>query len=188
MRFLVPLVALCALSTAPLRASDIFNITLSAGLSGLSGSGTFTTDGICSVCRPGLGLLSLTINIGLDNSGLNAFDISDDNLFNVSYERGPNFLFYDAHNSETGDILNMIDNLWDLTRAGSMIGAGTFSVTPVPEPHSLFLLMPIVAIVGLRWRHQRASKTPGNRRPCTPLLFAVSSTQHARALLFGARS
>ena len=31
-----------------------------------------------------------------------------------------------------------------------MIGSGTYFVTPVPEPSYLFLLMPIVALVGLR--------------------------------------
>src|SRR5262245_29640471 len=67
MRFLLPLVALCAFSSAPLRASDLFDITLT----GTSGSGTLTTDGICAACEPGAGLLSLTINIGQD-SGMNA--------------------------------------------------------------------------------------------------------------------
>jgi hypothetical protein len=69
MRFLLPLAALCALSSAPLRASDIFNITLTGELGSPSGSGTFTTDGIRVLCRPsglGGGLLSLTINIGPD--------------------------------------------------------------------------------------------------------------------------
>jgi hypothetical protein len=30
----------------------------------------------------------------------------------------------------------------------------TLSVTPIPEPCSLFLLMPTVVLVCLRWRHQ----------------------------------
>jgi hypothetical protein len=73
MRLLLPLVALCALSSVPLRA-DMFDITLSGTT--LSGSGTFTTDGTCSLCKfPGFGLLSLTINIGPD-SGADAFDLS----------------------------------------------------------------------------------------------------------------
>jgi hypothetical protein len=87
MRFLRSLVALCALSSVPLRA-DMFNITLSGSL---SGSGTFTTDGTCVICMPsGLGLLSLTINIGPD-SGTDAFDIRDDAFFTALtlYQRLP---------------------------------------------------------------------------------------------------
>jgi hypothetical protein len=161
MRCVLPLLALCALSSVPLRASDIFDMTLTGQL---SGSGTFTTDGTCTVCMPGSGLLSLTVNIGPD-SGTDAFDISDDHLGPVFYQRGANFLFYSGTNSETGDVLNMVaePNNWALTGAnGSTLGTGTFSITPVvvPEPSSLFLLMPIVAIGGLRWRHQRA---PGKR-------------------------
>jgi hypothetical protein len=80
----------------------------------------------------GLGLLSLTINIGPD-SGMNAFDISDDHLGTVFYQRGANFLSYSGTNSETGDVLNMVvePNNWALTGAnGSTLGTGTFSITP----------------------------------------------------------
>jgi hypothetical protein len=73
-RLLLPLLALCALSSAPLRASDIFDITLTGNPGSVSGNGTFTTDGICVFCRPDLGMLRLTINIGA-NTGMDAFDI-----------------------------------------------------------------------------------------------------------------
>ena len=145
MRFLLPLVAICALSSVPLRA-DILNITFSGSL---SGNGTFSTDGTCTLCRPGFGLLSLTINIGPD-SGADAFDLSDDGLGALTlYQRPGNTLAYQGTNSETDDFLDMELNIWFLTRAGSTIGSGTYSVTPtpVPEPRSLFLLMPIVALV-----------------------------------------
>jgi hypothetical protein len=155
MRLLLPLVALCALSSVPLRA-DLFDITLSGTT--LSGSGTFTTDGTCSLCRfPGFGLLSVTINIGPD-SRADAFDLSDDGLGALTlYQRPGNTLAYQGTNSETNDFLDMELNIWFLTRAGSTIGSGTYSVTPtpVPEPRSLFLLTPIVALGGLRLRHQR---------------------------------
>jgi hypothetical protein len=154
MRSLLSLVALCALSSVPLTA-DMFNITF---LGSLSGRGTFSTDGTCTLCQvPGFGLLNLTINIGTD-SGTGAFDISDDGLGLTLYQRPPNNLAYTGTNSETNDFLDMKLNIWSLTRAGGTVGSGTFSVRPaasVPEPRSLFLLMPIVALVGLRWRHQR---------------------------------
>ena len=160
MRFLHTLVALCALSSVPLRA-DTFDITFNVLFGGLTASGTFTTNGICGFCTPGSGLsqglLSLTINIGPD-SGASAFDISDDGIGPKIYNRPANTLLYMGSNSETNDFLDMALNDWFLTRAGSSIGSGTYSITPaaaIPEPSYLFLLMPIVALVGLHWRHQR---------------------------------
>jgi hypothetical protein len=60
------------------------------------------------------------------------------------------FVTAPLYNSETNDFLDMELNIWFLSQAGSTIGSGTYSVTPVPEPSYLFLLMPIVALVGLR--------------------------------------
>ena len=138
MQFLLSLVALSALSSVPLRA-DMFHITLSGSL---LGSGTFTTDGTCVICMPsGLGLLSLTINIGPD-SGMNAFDISDDHLGPVFYQRGANFLFYSGSNSETADVLNMVaePNNWALTGAnGNTLGQGRRN----PEKYTLSVCRPL---------------------------------------------
>ena len=161
MRLLLPLVALCALASAPLRA-DIFDITLTGNPGSPSGSGTFSTDGTCTLCTPGSGLLSLTVNI-VPNSGTDAFDISDDALGTLTlYQRSANTLAYQGTNSETNDFLDMELNIWFLTRAGSMIASGTYSVTPaavVPEPSYLFPLIPMVALVSLRLRHQHRVRT-----------------------------
>ena len=161
MRLLLPLVALCALASAPLRA-DIFDITLTGNPGSPSGSGTFSTDGTCTLCTPGSGLLSLTVNIG-PNSGTDAFDISDDALGTLTlYQRSANTLAYQGTNSETNDFLDMELNIWFLTRAGSMTASGTYSVTPaavVPEPSYLFPLIPMVALVSLRLRHQHRVRT-----------------------------
>src|SRR6516162_9508609 len=158
MRLLLPLVALCALASAPLRA-DMFHITLTGSQ---SGSGAFSTDGTCTLCTPGSGLLSLTVNIG-PNSGTDAFDISDDSLGNLTlYQRSTNTLAYQGTSSETNNFLDMELNIWFLTRAGSMIASGTYSVTPaavVPEPSYLFPLIPMVALVSLRLRHQHRVRT-----------------------------
>ncbi|HKE23328.1 MAG TPA: PEP-CTERM sorting domain-containing protein [Bryobacteraceae bacterium] len=156
MRSLFLLLALCVvLLSVPLRASDISDITLTGSL---SGNGMFSTDGICSLCQfPNAGLLSLTINIGPD-SGTDAFDLSDDSLGTIKlYQRPTNTLGYQGTNSETNDFLDMELNVWFLTRAGSTIGSGTYSVTPapVPEPASLILLIAGVALIVLslrRWR------------------------------------
>jgi hypothetical protein len=161
MRLLLPLVALCVLASAPLRA-DMFDIRLTGNPGSPSGSGTFSTDGTCTLCTPGSGLLSLTVNIG-PNSGMDAFDISDDALGTLTlYQRPANTLAYQGTNSETNDFLDMELNIWFLSRAGSMIGLGTYSVTPVaavPEPSYLFPLMPMVALVGLRLRRQHRVRT-----------------------------
>ena len=150
LRLLLPLVALCTLSSVPLSA-DMLDIRLSGSL---SGSGAFTTDGTCQMCLPGAGFLSLTINLGPD-SGTDAFDISDDALGPLTlYQRPTNTLAYQGTNSETNDFLDMELNIWFLTRAGSTIGSGTYSVTPVPEPSSL-LLITVVALVCLPWRHRQ---------------------------------
>ncbi len=153
MRFLLPLIALCALSSVPLRA-DMLNITFSGSL---SGSGTFSTDGTCTLCVPGSGLLSLTINIGSDD-GTSAFDISEDAFITtLTLFQRPDNLAYAAINSEDSDILDMELHFWNLSRAGHSIGSGTYLVTPAaaPEPSSLFLLITTVPVVGLLWRHGR---------------------------------
>jgi hypothetical protein len=135
----------------------MLDITLTGNPGSPSGSGTFTTDGICTLCTPGSGLLSLTVNIG-PNSGTDAFDISDDVLGTLTlYQRSTNTLAYQGTNSETNDFLDMELNIWFLTQAGSTIGSGAYFVTPataVPEPSYLFPLMLIAALVGLHWRHQ----------------------------------
>jgi hypothetical protein len=89
---------------------------------------------------------------------MDAFDITDDSVSLLLYQRPPNNFDYTGINSETGDLLDMELNLWSLTRAGTVIGSGPFSALPVasaPEPGSLFLVMPVIALIGLRWRRQR---------------------------------
>jgi hypothetical protein len=101
-------------------------------------------------------LLSVTINIGPD-SGADVFDIVDDSVSLLLYQRLPNNFDYTGINSETGDLLDMELNLWSLTRAGTVIGSGPFSALPAvaPEPGSLFLVIPAIALIGLRWRRRR---------------------------------
>ena len=88
---------------------------------------------------------------------MNAFDISDESFVDARYERPFNMLTYDGINSETFDNLSLFSGTaWALHRPdGSELAFGTYSVTPVPEPSSLFLLMSFVGLGGLRLRHQR---------------------------------
>ena len=84
-----------------------------------------------------------------------AFDINDDvGSVNALYNRSVNALAYSSFDSETDFHLSIIGTTWQLVGAGT-VDVGTLTVTPVPEPGSLFLLMPIVAVVGLHLRHQR---------------------------------
>jgi hypothetical protein len=73
----------------------------------------------------------------------------------IRYTTDPQIpLIFFGNNSETSDMLEMGSTFstWDLRDApGFITDSGTYSVTPAPEPRSLFLLMPIVVIVGMRW-------------------------------------
>jgi len=106
-------------------------------------------------------MLSFTINFDRD-TGPDAFDGIDD-VSAATYFRIENTLGYHGVNSETGDLLfmdppaigTMFPATFAFTRDGSLLATGTFAITPAPEPRTLFLLLPVVALVGLRWRPQR---------------------------------
>jgi hypothetical protein len=67
----IPLLALLFALSAVARA-DSFQITFT-GIG--SGTGQFTTDGVCTMCSPGAGLLTWLVEVGPD-TGPNAFDIT----------------------------------------------------------------------------------------------------------------
>lgn len=153
------LMAFVLLLGASVARADQFQITL---VGDLLGTGSFTTDGTCSMCGVvpfGSGLLTLTISIG-SFTGPSAFDIVDDDVFDFGgpqYNRSANSLFVPHwDNSEAAGQLDF-DQLgtWDLgTLSGRFIG--TYTIAPaserVPEPSTLALLLSAVALLvfGLR--------------------------------------
>jgi hypothetical protein len=80
----IPLLALL-LALSAVASADSFQITFT-GVG--SGTGQFTTDGVCTMCSPGAGLLTWLVEVGPDN-GSNAFDITDDGIATMTgtYDR-----------------------------------------------------------------------------------------------------
>jgi hypothetical protein len=138
------------LSVATARA-DSFQLTF---IGDLSGTGTFTTDGLCTGCIIGHGLLTFTLNLGSD-SGASAFDITDDSgSQNTSYNRTVNTMGYAAINSETGDGLSFSTggagtHTWVMGNATQSF-SGTYTITPIatPEPRLFTLLLTGLLLVG----------------------------------------
>jgi hypothetical protein len=81
---LIPPLVLFVVSTHVAKA-DSFQITFTGNA---SGTGQFTTDGVCTMCFPTAGLLTWLVSIGPD-SGSNAFDIVDDGpaTVTITYDR-----------------------------------------------------------------------------------------------------
>jgi hypothetical protein len=146
---LIPLLVLFVVSTHVAKA-DSFQITFTGNA---SGTGQFTTDGVCTMCFPTAGLLTWLVNIGPD-SGSNAFDIVDDGpaTVTITYDRLTNsFSSIGTFNSENNDFFILFpDKSWDLsTLNGDFFG--TYAVTPagVPEPPtSALLLLSAMVLVG----------------------------------------
>jgi hypothetical protein len=158
LRFIPLLALLFALS--PVASADSFQITLT-GFG--SGTGQFTTDGVCTMCSPGAGLLTWLVEVGPD-TGPNAFDITDDGIatMTITYDRLTNsFDSIGTFNSENNDFFILHSTLtWSLS---SLQGdfSGTYTVAPVastPEPSTLLLLFlsALALASGMAWRR----KTP----------------------------
>jgi hypothetical protein len=132
--------------------ADSFQITFNGNA---SGSGQFTTDGVCTMCSLGAGLLTWLVGIGPD-TGPNAFDITDDGpaTATITYDRLTNsFSSIGTFNSENNDFLILFPNF---TLQGDF--SGTYVVTPVgtPEPSTLALLFlsALVLGAGMAWRRK----------------------------------
>jgi hypothetical protein len=153
-RFLQLLTVLIVLSAV--AKADSFQITFT----GASGSGQFTTDGVCTMCSPGAGLLTWLVGVGPD-TGPNAFDITDDGpaTTTITYDRLTNtFSSIGTFNSENNDFFILFaSHNWSLS---SLQGdfSGTYAVTPVgtPEPPVLLLLFVsgLALAVGMAWRRK----------------------------------
>jgi len=142
----------------PARATaDEFTLTFTGDL---SGTGSMTTDGSCSTCTKGGGLLSLTINLGTF-SGASAFDIIDDDLGfgGPAYNRSSNSLdapLWDLSESPGAQLVISSRGSWEISAVvgGQFVGVYVISPTiaPVPEPNSFVLLVTAIGLLGFMIR------------------------------------
>jgi hypothetical protein len=152
----IPLLALLFALSAVAKA-DSFQITFTG--TG-SGTGQFTTDGVCTLCSPGAGLFTWLVNIGPD-TGPNAFDITDDGpaTATITYDRLTNsFSSIGTFNSENNDFFILHSTLtWSLS---SLQGdfSGTYAVAPLattPEPSTLTLLSLSILVLAAAMARRR---------------------------------
>ena len=159
LRFTVRLISLLLLFMAfsGVAKADSFQIVFSGQF---SGTGQFTTNGTCTVCTPGAGLLTWVVGIGPD-TGASAFDIVDDGIATatITYNRTTNtFLSQGTFSSENpGDLFVLSSNgTWVLnTVTGSHTGTYVVTRSAVAEPPlPLLLLLPAIVLVGLKARRR----------------------------------
>jgi hypothetical protein len=164
-RFLIGLIALVlflGLSAFTARA-DSFSLTFTDTgfpLPTVSGTGTFTTDGVCVICTPGSGLLTFTASfaIGPPFGFTDVFDITDDPLSTLftTYNRTLNQLYYTADNSEDLDnIILETNGTWALTLVKiPQTGTYTISAAATPEPDSTILFLAGFLLLGVLHRRR----------------------------------
>ena len=154
------LLVLVCLVDVRFAAADEFTLTFTGGL---SGTGSMTTDGICSTCTKGGGLLTLTINLG-SFSGASAFDIVDD-FFTFGcpcYDRSSNSLdapLWDLSESPGAQLV--ISPLgWEISAFVGGQFLGTYAISPaiaaVPGPNTFALLVTAVGLLGFMIRGKGA--------------------------------
>jgi hypothetical protein len=146
--------------------ADLFNITF---LGDFTGSGTITTDGACTLCAPGSGLLSLDLVLNLPSTSL-VFDLKDDQIDSVTYVPKFNDLEASAwQNSEYPDYNLFIDTLEGQPVAHleaadtDYYGTADITAASVPEPGSAVLLLSAVVILGFHTRRKLFGWRPARR-------------------------
>jgi len=159
----IALFALLAVSGVTARA-DSFGITLTGNSGSPSGTGTFTTNGICTLCFDfGGGILGFSASLGSD-TGAKAFDLADD--FPVLlFDRTTGSLAGSTDmDSETFDVLTFTSGTnWQLV-SGFKTYSGRYTIAALAEPSALAALAAmILGLVGWRawgrwkfpWQKQR---------------------------------
>ncbi len=134
---LIPLLVLF-IGFSAVAEADSFQITFTGGA---SGTGQFTTDGVCAMCFPTAGLLTWVVAIGPD-TGSSAFDIVDDGpaTASITYNRLTNsFSSVGTFNSENNDFFILFSDLnWNLsTRADGPEGNFRMLPTAICEKRTL---------------------------------------------------
>src|SRR5215467_14094412 len=147
------LLAFVCLVDVPFASADEFKLTFSGDL---SGTGSMTTDGICSACTKAGGLLSLTINLG-SFSGASAFDIVDDDLGfgGPAYNRSSNSLdapLWDLSEVPGAQLVISSQGSWEVSAFVGGQFVGTYAISPVnaaaPESSTFVLLVAGVGLLG----------------------------------------
>ena len=169
------LLAFVCLVDVPFASADEFKLTFTGDL---SGTGSMTTDGICSTCTKAGGLLSLTIDLG-SFSGASAFDIVDDDLGfgGPAYNRSSNSLdapLWDLSESPGAQLVISSQGSWEVSAFVGGRFTGTYAISPaiaaVPEPNTFALLVTAVGLLGfvILGKTHSARRRPGTLDPGAP--------------------
>jgi len=136
--------------TAGTLSADTFDINVNFG-AGITGTGSFNTDGTCDPCTAGAGMTNFTFTVDDDT-----FTEAEGQAVGLMYERIFNTLFNSAFivgGDNPGDMLRFqpfgfstLINFVDADDAPASATA-TAKVSAVPEPTSLVLLAGVVAWV-----------------------------------------
>jgi hypothetical protein len=121
------------------------------------GSGTFSTDGSCTPCTRNAGLLSFTASFP-PAPNFSSVDFSGSSLYfdptALAFEPFSGITnfpavdacpCYDLFFNESGP-----GNTWETIPFGAADASGTYTITAVPEPSSLILLVSGAVLLGLR--------------------------------------
>jgi hypothetical protein len=157
------------LAANSLLADDMLTITGTATFSDISGitvgeqwTGTLTTDGLCTMCTPNSGLLSLTVNMYGD-----MFTASDVEGFTTgdfpSFDRASGGLTLTVPVGAGPDIISTVDlaHTFDLTRpeVGDVNGTYGISASSIPEPAGVVLLSTVLVITFVTLRKKKAIRS-----------------------------
>ena len=166
------LVLLLLLGASGARADTIYNITFTSG--GLTvGTGTLSTDGSCTSCSRGAGLLSFTASFGASPNP-NFISLSDFGSSSLYFDPGPLAFepFSGITNFPAVDTCPCYDlffnespgNTWETDLFGTgLYASGTYTIaSAVPEPSSVILLATGVLLLGFLGR--RKLMTDGQSR------------------------
>jgi len=151
-------ISLCfLLGASGARADIVYDITFysGGGLAGgtaVVGTGTLSTDGSCTLCFRGAGLLSFTASFPPDPV-FTAIDFESASLFfdpaTLEFQSGSGITNFPAV-----DTCPCFDLFFDESFAYSWVTfgpfdpSGTYTIAAVPEPSSFFLLVSGVVLLG----------------------------------------
>ncbi len=121
----------------------------------IPGSGSFSTDGICSVCTSSSPGEIQAYQI--DFAGFDLFDLTDPfTLGAFTYNVTTHALTADLTNFGSEVFRAFPDGTFSMDFDGVVFENGTYSVAELPEPRSIFLLSAILIAVGVLFRDRHS--------------------------------